>query len=295
MNLRQLKSFVTVCRIGNISRASEMLHISQPALSRQIQELESEFDCALFTRQKRQIELTDEGFLFFQRAQEMLELAERTRQDVAAGGRLSGLVRIGCVESSAFAAFAALLAPWLEEHSKVELELYSADGDDLRRSIDEGSLDLALVLEPVEVAKYDSVQWAYADRWGVAVRESDCPPQKKTFTAQDFKNFDLILPRRPIVLNQIAQWFSIAPKEIRCRVRHNLPSNALELVRLGQGALLCVEGSFENRPVPGIRYLPFEPERVCTHRFIRRKHRVLSRASEAVWMQICSEGKILPP
>ena len=114
MNLRQLKAFQAVCRTGNITRASELIHLSQPALTRQIQELESYCGCKLFERTRHGIVLTDEGELLQVRAEEMLSLAERTRRELKeAGGFTGGIVRIGCVESSAAQELSQLLASFI--------------------------------------------------------------------------------------------------------------------------------------------------------------------------------------
>lgn len=113
MNLRQLKAFQAVCRTGSITRASELIHLSQPALTRQIQDLESFCGCKLFERTRHGIVLTDEGELFRVRAEEMLSLAERTQRELKeAGGFTGGIVRIGCVESSAAQELSQLLAKW---------------------------------------------------------------------------------------------------------------------------------------------------------------------------------------
>ena len=93
MNLRQLKAFQAVCRTGSITRASELIHLSQPALTRQIQDLESFCGCKLFERTRHGIVLTDEGELFQVRAEEMLSLAERTQRELKeAGGFTGGIV-----------------------------------------------------------------------------------------------------------------------------------------------------------------------------------------------------------
>lgn len=295
MNLRQLKSFVTVCKTGNVSRASEILHISQPALSRQIQELESQMGVAFFTREKRRLRLTEAGYLFLMRAEEMLELEERTRRDVRnADEALGGNIRIGCVESEAANRLAEGLAVWLQEHRGVTIDLYSADGNDLRRSLDEDRLDCALVLEPVEVAKYESIPFAAADRWGVVMR-ADGAGEKTVFSAEDFAGTDVILPRRSIVRDDIASWFGISPKAIRSRVSHNLPSDALLLVRAGLGALVCVEGSYRHRPMEGLRFLPFSPEKPCTHRFIRKRNQTKTKAFEVFWATLRDEEGLARP
>ena len=188
MNLRQLKAFQAVCRTGNITRASELIHLSQPALTRQIQELESYCGCKLFERTRHGIVLTDEGELLQVRAEEMLSLAERTRRELKeAGGFTGGIVRIGCVESSAAQELSQLLAKWQQSTPgvrKAEFELYSADGDDIRSSLDEERLDVGILLEPVETAKYDSLPLSSADRWGVVVR-SDSPEAQLPALTQD--------------------------------------------------------------------------------------------------------------
>ena len=80
MELRILKYFLTVAREENITRAANLLHVTQPTLSRQLMQLEDELGVKLFCRSKHRITLTDEGLLLKRRAQEITELAERTTQ-----------------------------------------------------------------------------------------------------------------------------------------------------------------------------------------------------------------------
>ena len=100
MDLRVLMSFVTVCRLGNITRAAEALYISQPALTRQIQELEQELGCKLLIRSTRSLSLTENGYLFLLRAQEILDLAKQAKAELSENGDVvHGVVRVGIVES----------------------------------------------------------------------------------------------------------------------------------------------------------------------------------------------------
>ncbi len=284
MNLRQLRAFVTVCQIGNVSKAASVLHLSQPALSRQIQDLESEFGGKFFSREKRRIALTDAGYLFLVRAQEMLAVEERAKREIAASSdALAGVIRFAAVESAAAGKLMKMIAPWLAAHPHIELELYSADGDDIRRSIDEDQSDFALVLEPVETAKYDSVPFVSEERWGIVLRKADVPEGKEDFSASDFARFPVILPRRRIVRDALASRFSIPADAIQCRIYHNLPSNALSLVRTGAGGLVCVEGSYRNRPSDDLQFLPFAPEMPCAYRLIRKRGRVQTKPAEMFW------------
>ena len=101
MDLRVLNYFLTVAKEGNITHAADVLHMTQPTLSRQLKDLEEELGVALFVRGSRQISLTDAGMLFQQRAAELVTLLDKTRRDLAEQENLIGAaVSIGCVESS---------------------------------------------------------------------------------------------------------------------------------------------------------------------------------------------------
>lgn len=83
MDLRVLRSFITICKLGNITRASEALFISQPALTRQLQELEEEVGTKLLNRSTRNLTLTESGYLFLHRAEEILALANQAKRELS--------------------------------------------------------------------------------------------------------------------------------------------------------------------------------------------------------------------
>ena len=89
MDLRSLRYFVTVAEELNITRAAERLNMSQPPLSNQIKGLEEELGTQLFIRGKRRLKLTETGALLYRRAVQMLELSERTRQEISS---MDGLI-----------------------------------------------------------------------------------------------------------------------------------------------------------------------------------------------------------
>lgn len=242
MNTKVLKTFLTICRVGSITKAAQLLYISQPALSRQIQDLEEELGCKLFDRSKRQLSLTESGFLLQQRAQEILNLDERTKKELRENsGFLSGELRIGCVESSAVRFLADKFQAFRAAYPQVQFELYSADGDDIRSALDHDRIDMGILLEPVEAAKYDAIDLPVADRWGIVVRD-DSPVASHPFAnGQTISSLRMILPRRAIVRTEIKTWFSELVKDETVVMYHNLPSLSLHFIRSGIGdALLCV-------------------------------------------------------
>ena len=86
MELRVLKYFLAVARHRNITRAAEELHLTQPTLSRQLQDLEEELGTPLFTREKRRMELTEAGLFLKARAEEMTAIETKTLDQFAHRG-----------------------------------------------------------------------------------------------------------------------------------------------------------------------------------------------------------------
>ena len=153
MDLRLLEYFLAVAKVGNITKAAEQLHVTQPTISRQLAELEDMLGVSLLIRGKRQVTLTDAGVLFQQRASDILALMEKTQRDLADQNDLvGGTVALGCVESCASRMLPEVLSEFSQRHPGVHYELYSADGDDIREKLDRGDLDFGILLEPIEAA-----------------------------------------------------------------------------------------------------------------------------------------------
>ena len=280
-------SFVTVCRLGNITRAAEALYISQSALTRQIQELEQELGCQLLVRSTRSLSLTENGYLFMLRAQEILDLAKQAKNELSENGDiLHGVIRVGIVESKIKDYFADAVVQFNKKYPHVQFEVYSADGDDLKRNLDENKLDMALLIEPVESAEYTKIPIEVTEKWGLVIREEEVSPKKKTLSYEEIIERTLILPRRYIILSEISSWFKVPESKFKVIAYHNLASNALIMVEKGLGSLLCIEGSFTNRPREGLRFLPLSPERTTSHVAVRKKNRKLSKPCEIFWADI---------
>jgi DNA-binding transcriptional LysR family regulator len=134
------------------------LHISQPALTRRIQELESEYGAELFEGAGKGMTPTEAGLLLQVRARQIVNLDNAVRHELeSAGEGLAGMVRIGCVETNGAHALARWLRSWRCLHPRTRVEIYSADSDDLKSHLDAGAIDAALLLGPVEATKYQNV------------------------------------------------------------------------------------------------------------------------------------------
>lgn len=280
MDLRVLNYFLTVAQEGNITRAADILHITQPTLSRQLKDLEDELGVTLFHRGNRQISLTDAGILFQQRASELVTLLEKTQRDLTDQQSLvGGTVSIGCVESSASKLLPKVLASFAEEHPKVQYDLYSANGDDIKEKLDRGEIDLGLLLEPVEAAKYDYIRLPVHDVWGIVVEKTHPLVSQGSVSLEEVSELPLILPRREIVQEEIASWLGVERSKLKVFALHNLLTNATLLAQAGLGYPVCVQGAYTIRETDGVRFVPIIPERTSGHVLAWKKNRALASAT----------------
>lgn len=153
LDLRRLRYFVAVAESLHFGRAATRLHMSQPPLSRQIQQLEREIGVLLFRRSKRRVELTDAGAYLLDQARRMLAEAEalavRTRR-VESGE--TGRLTLGFVSTVDYSILPGLLSAYRAAHPAVTLELRELTTDVQLRELHEGRIDAGMLLAPVNDA-----------------------------------------------------------------------------------------------------------------------------------------------
>ena len=181
MEIRVLKYFLTVAREESITKGAEILHITQPTLSRQLMQLEEELRVQLFIRGKNKIILTDEGMLLRRRAEEIVDLVGRTEKEFDEHDNLiGGEIFIGAGETNAMHTLADLIKEFNKEYPQVKYNLYSGNADDIKERIDKGLIDIGLLTEPVNIEKYDFIRLPNKEAWGVLMQK-DSPLAKKEY------------------------------------------------------------------------------------------------------------------
>ncbi len=179
-----------VAREENITRAANLLHVTQPTLSRQLMQLEEELGVKLFHRGKHRILLTEEGLLLRRRAEEIVSLSEKTREDLRQReGMLSGKISIGSGELQSSRFLAQLIASFREQYPLVQFELYSGDADSIKERIERGLLDVGLLTEPVDITKYEFLRLPLQEQWGALVREDSPLAAQNAVTPEDLAKF----------------------------------------------------------------------------------------------------------
>ena len=236
MELRHIRYFLAVATELNFTRAAWKLCIAQPPLSRQIQDLEEELGVKLFERKPHALQLTEEGALFKQYATQVLDLVNKSTEDIRERKRgLQGTLYLASVEGHAPRLYAEWIAAFHSLHPHVQYNLWNGNSDDVVNRVMNGLCDLAIIMEPHNAEGVESIP-VYQEPW-VAIIPADNPLAKQkeaTVNLADLTPYELIIPSRSSRLEEINDWFRSTGKPmIRCRIAHLL--SAYELTRLGVG------------------------------------------------------------
>ena len=279
MELRVLKYFLVVAREENITRAAALLHVTQPTLSRQLMGLEEELGVKLFRRGKYHVTLTEDGMLLRRRAQEIVELAEKTEQEFQRQEKkLTGDISIGTGESDSMADLSRKIAAFRAEHPLVRFHIYSATADEIQERLEKGLLDLGMLIEPVDIGRYEFVRLPQRDRWGVLVDQGHPLAGKKFITPEDLLGVPLLLPRRERVQQELSGWFGDQFDEIEVAATYNLLLNAANMIRNGVGAAL---GFFIGNLTDELKFIPLSPPLETGSVLVWKKDQTFSPAAAA--------------
>lgn len=283
MELRTLRYFLAVAREENMTEAANVLHVTQPTLSRQIAELERELGCALFDRTNRSTVLTEDGMRLRQRVEEILSLVDQTQDELAdRGGSLSGTIRIGAGETRAMYLLTDAFAEVRREHPGVTIELFTGNADTVEERLERGLLDFALVIEPVNVDKYEWLRMPESDRSGVAVSAGSQWARLDAVTPEVLSTMPLLVSSRTSNRTvDIEAWSGGALRRDDLNVvgTFDLIGNAALLVKTGEACALGIDHLFHLNS-DELRFIPMEPSISIGSYVIWKKYRLRSRACE---------------
>ena len=149
MDIKQLINFITIVEEGNITKAAQKLHISQPPLSNQLKALEEELGVKLVERGSRKVTLTDVGNLLYKRGKDMVDVFESTLneiEDFKSG--IEGVLKIGAVSTCNQFIPNKLISPYAKQYPKVKFELYEGNTYEVVDMIERGIVDIGVVRTP---------------------------------------------------------------------------------------------------------------------------------------------------
>lgn len=284
MELRTLRYFLAVAREENMTEAANVLHVTQPTLSRQIADLERELNVELFERTNRSCVLTSDGMRLRQRAEEIISLVEQTEGELTDRELgISGNIRIGAGETHAMQTVLNAFADVRRDYPGVTCELYTGNADAVEERLERGLLDFALVIEPVNLEKYEWIRMPNANRVGLTVSADGPWGALDVATPADVAKMPLLISSRTSnKAVDLASWSSgaISFDELDVVGSFDLIGNASHLVRSGVACAMGIDHLLQIDDASDLRFIPLEPPLEIASFVIWKKYRLRSRACE---------------
>lgn len=280
MELRGLRYFLAVAREQSISKAAEALFVTQPNLSRQMQNLEKEIGKPLFIRGSRKITLTEAGRLLYKRAEEIVELCEKTESELNEPTTdISGDIYIGGGESYVMEIIAKAVHAVQRDYPRVKFHIFSGDSGTVSERLDKGLIDFGIFIEPFDVSKYDYLRLPLTDTWGVLMRSDSPLAQKEYVTPEDLWDKPLIRSRQSLGKNMITEWFQKSDEELNIVATGNLLYNMSLLVREGIGYALGLDKIIRTEN-SDLCFRPLHPELKSHLDIAWKKYQVFPKCAE---------------
>ncbi len=281
MEIRVLKYFLAVAREESINRAAEVLHITQPTLSRQLRELEGETGVRLFERGSRKIRLTNEGVLLRRRAEEIVSLTDKTlRELMEQEEHVDGKISIGCGILASSELLADIVKKFSEKYPLVRYDIFTANADLVKERMNKGLVDVGLMLEPVEMERFEYIRLGIKEKWVLLTAKDSPAAEKEYVTAEDLSRIPLIFPGRQNVQNEVINWFGDRFEGLNIICANNFAASSLAMVKNGLGSLVTLEGGSPYLDEREICKIPLEPELCFTSVIAWRRHQPFSLAAE---------------
>ncbi|MCM1088911.1 MAG: LysR family transcriptional regulator [Muribaculaceae bacterium] len=258
MELRTLQYFLAVVREENISRAADYLHLTQPTLSRQIAQLEEELGTQLFIR-GRHLTLTDAGIMLRHRAEEVVSLMDKIESEFEEQSEVGGIITIGSGGLGALQMLPAVMDSFRQRYPKVQYRFYTNSTDFIKERLDQGLLDFGLLLEPIDISKYDYIRMKEKERWGVLMRTDNPLASKEHITRDDLMGQPLITTERLPLQKELENWMGGDFSKLDIFATYNVITNVTMLISSGVASALTIEGAVSLFG-GGLVFRPLYPE-----------------------------------
>ena len=284
MELRVLKYFLAVAREGSITGAANSLHLTQPTLTRQLQDLEKELKQKLLIRGKYKVTLTPEGMILRKRAQEIVDLVEKTQSELSISDTISGDIYIGGGESDCMKHIAHIIKEIQKDYPDIKFHIYSGNAEDVTEKLDKGLLDFGVLIQPVDLSKYDTITLPDKDIWGVVMRKNSKLAKKDYIELEDLKNLPLINSRQAMRKvdgkNEFIEWFQGEFEYLNTVATINLVYNAAVMVKAGIGYAITLDKLVDTSSESTLCFKPLKPQLESALDIVWKKYQVFSPAAK---------------
>ena len=269
MEIRVLRYFLEIAREGNMSRAAERLHVTQPTLSKQMKDLEQELGKKLFKRGSTSVSLTDEGMLLRKRAEDLLAMADKITNEFQAMDDITGGdIYIGCAESYLVKYLARAVKKLSSIYPNIHYHVTSGDTEQVTERLDRGLLDMAFIVEPPDLSKYNYLEVPEYDTWGVLMRKDNPLAAKEAIAFDDLLDIPIFC------------------SEQSAKATFNLCNNGAVFVREGLGVELTFEKLVETNAESDLCFRPITPPLHTKMYVIWKKYQIFTPVANLLLEEI---------
>ncbi len=285
MELRVLKYFLAVAREGSITGAANSLHLTQPTLTRQLQDLEKELNQKLLVRGKYKVTLTPEGMILRKRAEEIVDMVDKTEAEfLALSETISGDIYIGGGESDCMKYIAEVIKEIQADYPEIKFHIFSGNAEDVTEKLDKGLLDFGVLIQPVDLSKYDNISLPDKDVWGVVMRKDSALAQKSYIELDDLRGLPLINSRQAMrktsSKNEFIEWFQGEFSSLNTVATINLIYNAAVMVKAGIGYAITLDKLVDTSSESELCFRPLKPKLESGLDIVWKKYQVFSPAAQ---------------
>lgn len=259
MEIRTLRYYLAVAREENMTRAAELLHVTQPTLSKALKALEDELGKKLFTRHSFSIALTEEGVLLRDRAEDLVTMADKIeREFLSLDDITGGELCFGLAESYQIRYLARELRVLKAQYPGLQYHITSGDTEQVTEKLDKGLLDFAVICDVPNGKKYDAIAFPEGDIWGFILPVKDPLAQKETIRVDDLIGLPLFTSKQGWE-GDIRKWAGDRFPELHLEGSFRLAYNASMFVREGLGYQLSFRHLVDISECSGLTFRPLEP------------------------------------
>lgn len=288
MELRVLQYFLAVAREQSIIRAAQSLHLSQPTLSTQLRQLETELGKQLLirgTKGSRKILLTEEGMILRKRAEEILNLVDKTQKEISfSDNMIIGDIYIGSGETDAVRLLAKAANKLQQNYPGIRYHISSGNAEFVTEQLDKGLIDFGIIFGDIDLSKYNTLKLPVKDTWGVLMRCDSPLAKKDAVTPEDLFNMPLILSHQKNQQTPLASWFKCSPEKLNIVATYNLLFNASLLVDEGLGYAVGLDKIIYTGEGSRLCFRPLKPKIEAEMSIVWKKYQIFSKASEKFLM-----------
>lgn len=263
MDIRVLRYFLAAADQESISGAAQKLHVTQPTLSRQFMELEEELGHTLFIRTNRKLHLTAKGKLFYERAQAIVNLFDRTKEEIRTDDEMAGEIRIASGETPALKSLARAIARLQQEAAKVRFHIVSGAEAQVKSELHSGLTDFGVFVGKADTLGYSAIKLKQKDVWGLLTPVDGPFGGKKYIEASDLIGVPLLCSEQSFKRNEFDGWLNDLRHDLNIVGTFNLLYNAYILASAGVGHVLALRGVINPSPASGLLWLPLHPKLEC--------------------------------